>query len=97
MFDYMTVDHDEEQRAFDFEPVDIVVSHCPPSGILDGWTSPAHPGERISLGSTRLLDYLQRSQPRLLICGHVHEAQGQSSLGPTTIINTAQKAQIIPL
>lgn len=48
----------------------VVVSHAPPSGILDLTRS----GK--SLGSMVLAEYVSRFRPRLVLSGHVHEARG---------------------
>lgn len=73
-------------RAFDLShwenaaPADIVVSHCPPYGILD---SAGKLYDRIKgcfkemhLGSPGLQRYIREHRPRLVICGHIHEAAG---------------------
>ncbi len=61
IWDYMTDALEVDAAAFDFPPVDIVLSHGPPKGVLDG---PGH------WGSPGLLAYIQRHQPRLVVCGH---------------------------
>lgn len=68
---------------------DIVVSHCPPLGVLDsagralekryardGSVSLTYGDER-HIGSPGLLEYIHRHKPRLVVCGHVHnESKG---------------------
>lgn len=39
------------------------------------------------VGSTALREFVQRTKPRLVICGHVHEGRGIDKIGPTTIVN----------
>ena len=91
-WDYMTADPEEERVAFDFEPADIVVSHSPPLGHCDRVGS-ALDGDDLHIGSARLLDYIERYAPRLVLCGHVHEGQGASLIGAgarlTRIYNVA--------
>lgn len=69
----------------------IVVSHCPPLGYCDL----AHGNRHI--GSPGLTQFVRTFQPRLVICGHVHEAVGEAMLGETRIINTAEKWQVVEL
>ena len=93
-WDYMTIDEAEEAAAYNFEEVDVVVSHAPPYGTLDtgGWVLGR--GQE-HYGSQALTDYIARHTPRLVICGHVHEARGQAVIGQTDIYNVAQSAQLI--
>jgi len=94
-WDYMTADPEEERAAYDFPPVDIVVSHCPPYGCLD---SGVGLGARIPpLGSLCLREYIERNAPRLVLCGHIHEAAGHARLGPTDIFNVAGTWRLIEL
>ncbi len=93
-WDYMTVDKMAEQAAYAFEAVDVVVSHAPPFGTLDGGGWVLGRG-RENYGSPALADYIARHAPRLVICGHVHEARGHAQIGNTQVYNVAQTAQII--
>ena len=61
----------------------IVVSHTPPYGtacdlLRDGVTH---------AGSTALRDFLEKTQPALCLCGHIHEARATDLLGGTRILN----------
>ena len=59
--------------------VAVMVLHSPPNGYLDG--------DR-SLGSHALLRAIERVQPRVAVCGHVHECAGQeATIGPTRLWN----------
>ena len=61
------------------DDVDVLVLHSPPHGHLDG--------DR-SLGSSALLGLIERVQPRVAVCGHIHECQGQeSAVGSTRLLN----------
>jgi uncharacterized protein len=82
---FMTIDEAEEEAAWDFEYVDIVVSHGPPFGYVDL----THSGKRI--GSREAISYIRQKQPKLFICGHVHEAAGEAVSRQTRIINTARR------
>lgn len=39
------------------------------------------------VGSTAVREFIEKHQPDLVICGHIHEARGMDKLGKTTIIN----------
>jgi hypothetical protein len=66
-----------------FEPLpaglDILLSHGPPFGFGDH----CHDGRRV--GSSSLLRAIRERQPRLAVCGHVHEDYGRWQIGPTTL------------
>ena len=86
---HMTIDEDEEDAAWDFERVDVVVSHGPPFGYLDLTTR----GERI--GSRSAVSYIRTRQPQVFICGHVHEAAGEAQLRGTRILNVAGRVELL--
>jgi Icc-related predicted phosphoesterase len=70
--------------------VDVMVLHSPPHGYLDG-------GRR-SLGSTALLDAIERVQPAVAVCGHIHECAGQEArIGPTRLYNLGPRGTFIEL
>lgn len=61
---------------------DILVTHSPPWGLVDVNSRGDH------LGSHAIRRAVERLQPRLVVCGHIHGSAGQQcQLGPSTIIN----------
>jgi uncharacterized protein len=62
-------------------PVQVLVTHAPPQGVLDRTTTGVH------AGSESVRHFVQREQPLLVICGHIHEAYGQDWLGETLMVN----------
>ena len=65
----------------------VVLSHPPPHGTrLDRTTFFRH------VGSTALREFIDRTQPSLVICGHVHEGRGIEQLGRTTAVNCGPAA-----
>jgi Icc-related predicted phosphoesterase len=76
----------EEFLAMKFDAIpagtDIVVAHGPPRGLGDR-TRQTH------AGSTAMTAALERVQPRLMVCGHIHPAYGRYRLGATEIINAS--------
>ena len=68
---------------------DVLVLHSPPKGHLDG--------DR-SLGSEALQRAIERVQPRVAVCGHIHECQGQeAAIGPTRLFNLGPAGRFIEL
>ncbi len=67
----------------------IVLAHEPPDGT------------KLALkfrGSKALREFIEKYQPDLVICGHIHEAQGMyERLGKTFIINPGPEGKIIDL
>lgn len=61
----------------------ILVAHPPPYGTLDRVLG------RIHAGSRNLSRFLLEQQPRLLLCGHVHEDRGVAQVGNTLVANCA--------
>lgn len=75
-----TVDTDEElaeKWARIPENVDILVTHCPPLGIMDEVQS-YETGKTEYTGSHSLMQefYRERIKPRLHVFGHIHEGYG---------------------
>ncbi len=98
-WDYMTADEAVEAAYYNFEPVDIVVSHGPPYGHCDRAAPIFGDGDRRHIGSWELLAYILRHSPQAVVCGHVHEASGQSEVeterGVTAIYNVACRWQLL--
>ena len=95
-WDYMTVDEAEEQAAYAFEAVDVVVSHSPPYRVLDSGAWVLGRGNE-NYGSPALAEYIAHHAPRLVICGHVHEGRGHARIKTTNVYNVAESAQIIEI
>jgi len=60
----------------------VVLAHVPPRGIkLDRTHFFQH------VGSSALREFVEKTQPALVVCGHVHESRGVEILGSTTVVN----------
>ena len=70
-----------EQMEHLVHPGSILVAHPPPWGTLDEVAGKFHAGCR------GLKEIVQKRQPRMLICGHIHERPGTARLGNTLVIN----------
>jgi Icc-related predicted phosphoesterase len=76
--------------------VDILMTHGPPRGILDGVTrfnEDLYPSDESlftkHLGCEALLEALGRVKPRFHVFGHIHEGYGIVEKNGTTFINAA--------
>jgi uncharacterized protein len=77
-------DLDEERAA---EMLDrcpqaaVLIVHSPPKGYVDKAFG-RH------LGSTAILEAIETKRPPLVLCGHIHQQQGQeATIGPSRIVN----------
>lgn len=60
----------------------VLISHSPPYGIADQQRDGRHDG------SVALRDAVRLRQPRITICGHIHNGWGQNgNIGPTPVHN----------
>ena len=60
----------------------VLVSHCPPQGVLDTTAS----GK--SIGSSAVLKVIEEFSPVACLCGHVHELGGRTQcVGDTLVAN----------
>lgn len=70
----------------------IIISHSPPKGAVDVSSS----GQ--SLGSTAVYETILNKNPKLVVCGHIHESGGQKThIQQTLVINAGPEGQIIEL
>ena len=64
------------------EAADILVLHSPPKGVADQTSG------GMSVGSVAIYEAIERVQPELAFCGHIHDSWGQSGMiGRTKVIN----------
>lgn len=63
-------------------PRRILIAHPPPRDCaLDRTRLGCH------VGSRSLRDHIEQCQPDVVICGHIHEARGADTIGPTHVVN----------
>ncbi len=60
----------------------ILISHNPPMDTLCDVI-----GNNVHVGSVAVKEFIEKNQPDLCICGHIHEACNTDKIGRTTIIN----------
>lgn len=61
---------------------DVLITHCPPYGILDF-------DDNINYGSEELLAKVAEISPQLHIFGHIHANNGIQQINNTTFVNSA--------
>ena len=78
-------DLSETQAAAMLAPcarADILITHSPPKGVVDRTSR----GD--SVGSTAINAAIERIQPRLALCGHIHDCWGERGhIGRTEVVN----------
>ena len=75
-------DDDAAERLADCPEGCVLVVHSPPQGHADASSAGDH------LGSVAILEAIETKQPRLAVCGHIHESWGERSrIGETEVIN----------
>jgi uncharacterized protein len=68
----------------------VLAVHSPPRGHVDVSGAGRH------LGSEAVLRAIERTRPRLALCGHIHESWGmESRIGPTPVINLGPEGTVL--
>jgi Icc-related predicted phosphoesterase len=62
-------------------PNSILITHNPPYGKVDIAYNKKHVGSKI------ITNAIKKHQPKLVLCGHIHEAKGKAKINKTQIIN----------
>lgn len=64
------------------DAADILILHSPPKGVADLTSLD------MSVGSTAIRDAIKRIQPKLALCGHIHDSWGVTGrIGATQVVN----------
>lgn len=72
------------------EEVELLVLHSPPLGHCD------LSGQGDHLGSAAIAAAIERIQPRVAVCGHIHESWGaESQIGGTAVFNLGPQGRVI--
>jgi Icc-related predicted phosphoesterase len=68
----------------------VLVVHSPPYGHCDASSAGDH------LGSTAVLGAIEQKQPRLAVCGHIHESWGaECEIGETPVFNLGPEGRAL--
>jgi uncharacterized protein len=88
----LTEDQARRRLAHCREGVDVFVTHSPPHGHVDRISSGR------SIGSEAVLETIEKTSPRLVVCGHVHDCWGQESrVGASRIVNAGPGGKVVEL
>lgn len=72
--------------------IDIFLAHYPPYGFFDivkfEKFKSENPMNGKHVGFKGFTQYIKKFQPKIFVCGHMHEYQGMQTLGKTKIIET---------
>ncbi len=69
------------------DAADIPISHSPPKGVADVTS------HGLSVGSVAVRDAIERLQPKLVFCGHIHDSWGQTGvIRASKVINLGPRA-----
>ncbi|MDK3017244.1 metallophosphoesterase family protein [Pseudodonghicola flavimaris] len=64
------------------DAADILITHSPPKGVADRTSA------GMSVGSPAIHAAIARVQPRLALCGHIHDCWGgHGAIGTTEVVN----------
>lgn len=70
----------------------VLVSHSPPKGHVDADGGGDHQGSR------SVLEAIERTRPRLVVCGHIHASWGErSTVGDTPVVNAGPAGVLVAL
>ena len=95
-WNYEVSEAEIDYHLSNLKSVDVLVTHCPPLGVLDDANRGL--GSRLgrSIGSKAIHAHVEQKQPRWHLCGHVHECGGSEVLlGKTRVVNSAGHAQVL--
>ncbi len=69
----------------------VLIVHSPPKGYVDKALG-RH------LGSEAILDAIKSKRPTLVVCGHIHQCQGQeATIGSTKVVNVGPEGRFFEL
>lgn len=68
-------------------PHKILISHTPPKDTICDDI-----GGGVHVGSTAVREFIEKNQPDICLCGHIHEGRGMDRIGKTLVINPGMLA-----
>ncbi len=66
-------------------PSSILISHNPPYNVVDKNYAGKHVGSKI------IRNAVEKYKPKLVLCGHIHEAKGKAKIGKTQVYNLGER------
>jgi Icc-related predicted phosphoesterase len=87
---------------FDESQAEQMLENCPPEAVLIVHSPPLetvdHDSSGRARGSRAIREAIQSKQPKLVVCGHIHEDwRKQVDLGPTRILNAGPVGVVMHL
>lgn len=74
------------------QAADILVTHSPPKGVADATSN------GMSVGSESIREAIERIQPKLALCGHIHDSWGRSGqIGKTHVCNLGPSGRVFEI
>ncbi|MYA89001.1 MAG: serine/threonine protein phosphatase [Boseongicola sp. SB0662_bin_57] len=74
------------------QAADILVTHSPPKGVADATSN------GMSVGSESIREAIERIQPKLALCGHIHDSWGRSGqIGKTLVSNLGPSGRVFEI
>lgn len=73
----------------------ILIAHNPPYGAVDTVKNKFIQNKIKHVGSKILLKAIKKHQPKLVLCGHIHEAKGKTKINKTLIINAGSHGDYV--
>lgn len=70
------------------DDTELLITHGPPHGVLD-YTCYVDGTPKERVGCYDLMDKILKTQVKLHVFGHIHEARGIEYTGPTTFVNAS--------
>ena len=68
---------------------DILITHAPPKGVTDYTNG-------VNIGSDAIRSFVESKQPKINLCGHVHENGGKEGMiNATKVMNIARQIKVI--
>lgn len=68
---------------------DVLITHSPPFGVLDQCPSMRDTSHMVHVGCEVVRKTIEELQPKLVVCGHIHEGYGTAKIGKTHVINAS--------
>lgn len=70
------------------DDTELLITHGPPAGFLD-WVGYVDGTPKERVGCQDLMNKILKTQVKLHVFGHIHEARGIEYVGPTTFVNAS--------
>ena len=83
-------DIERRQELAELGESDIIISHCPPTGLQNGYYDKQG-------CCAELRDYILKYQPKYCFCGHVHQLNGVHKIGETIVVVSCNTMRVFDI